>query len=186
MDGPFSFVTPAKSIGRMTRFHGSFATLVRAWAYIRLHGAEGLLENAQHAVLNANYLRTSLRDAYRVAFDRMCMHEFVCRGDVVPGVSAHDVCKRLMDFGFHPPTSHFPLIVPDALMIEPTETESRETLDAFVEALRTIASEATSDPDVLHSAPHHTPVRRLDEVRAARHPILRERPGGSSGDQGTT
>jgi glycine dehydrogenase subunit 2 len=184
-DGPFAFVTPTKSIGRMTHFHGSFATLVRAWAYIRLHGAEGLLENAQHSVLNANYLSTCLRDSYRVPFDRMCMHEFVCRGDVARGVSAQDVCKRLMDFGFHPPTSYFPLTVPEALMIEPTESESLETLDAFVEAMCAIAREATSDPGLLHSAPHTAPVRRLDEVRAARHPTLRQSLDGTSGGDDT-
>jgi glycine dehydrogenase subunit 2 len=108
-------------------------------------------------------------------FDRSPMHEFVCRGDVADGVHAIDVCKRLMDHGFHPPTSYFPLIVPEALMIEPTETESRETLDAFAEAMRSIASEAASDPEQLRTAPHDTPVRRLDEVAAARHPVLRER-----------
>jgi glycine dehydrogenase subunit 2 len=174
-NGPLRFVMPPKSIGRMSRFHGSFGTLVRAWAYIRLHGADGLLRNALHAVLNANYLRARLRDTYRVPFDRACMHELVCRGDVAAGVSALDVCKRLMDHGFHPPTSYFPLIVPDALMIEPTETESRETLDAFADAMLAIAREATDDPDALHSAPHTAATRRLDEVRAARHPILRER-----------
>jgi glycine dehydrogenase subunit 2 len=170
---------PAKSIGRMCTFHGNFGMLVRAYAYIALHGAAGLRENSMHAVLNANYLRVRLRDIYPVPFDRMNMHEFVCRGDVggregEKGVSAMDVCKRLIDYGFHPPTSHFPLIVPDALMIEPTETESVETLDAFVDAMREIEREARENPAVLREAPHEAPVRRLDEVRAARNPILRE------------
>jgi len=170
------FTTPAKSIGRMTRFHGSFGILVRAWIYIRLHGAEGLRDNARHAVLNANYLRALLQDVFPVPFDRTCMHEFVCRGDVAPGISAMDVCKRLIDYGFHPPTSYFPLIVPEALMIEPTETESRETLDAFADAMRRVAREAEVEPDLLHSAPHTAFARRLDEVKAARHPVLRAHP----------
>lgn len=171
--GSYRLVEPAKSIGRMCTFHGSFGILVRAYAYLRMHGGAGLRDNSLHAVLNANYLRVALRDTYAVPFDRTNMHEFVCRGDGVEGVSAMDVCKRLIDYGFHPPTSYFPLIVPDALMIEPTETESRETLDAFVAAMREIRREALESPETLHSAPHDAPVRRLDEVRAARHPILR-------------
>ena len=128
-----------------------------------------------HAVLNANYLRVSLRDVYPVPFDRINMHEFVCRGDVgQPVVGAIDVCKRLIDHGVHPPTCHFPLIVPESLMIEPTETENRETLDAFVAAMREIEREARERPELLREAPHIAPVRRLDEVRAARHPVLRE------------
>jgi glycine dehydrogenase subunit 2 len=173
-DARYSFVEPAKSIGRMCRFHGNFGVLVRAYAYIRMHGAAGLRDNSLHAVLNANYLRVALRDSYAVPFDRVNLHEFVCRGDVAEGVSAMDVCKRLIDYGFHPPTSYFPLIVPEALMIEPTETESLETLDAFVAAMREIQREARESPETLHAAPHDAPVRRLDEVRAARHPVLRE------------
>jgi len=130
---------------------------------------------AEHAVLNANYLMSQVRDVYRVPYDRACMHEFVCEGVVLgaPDVRALDISKRLIDYGFHPPTNYFPLIVHEALMIEPTETESRETLDAFAEALRQIAEEAHSDPDLLHQAPHSAPVGRLDEVRAARELILR-------------
>jgi len=176
----YRLARPAKSIGRMCTFHGNFGMIVRAYAYIALHGAAGLRENSMHAVLNANYLRVLLRDLYPVPFDRMNMHEFVCRSDVGgkgggEGVSATDVCKRLIDYGVHPPTSHFPLIVPHALMIEPTETESLETLDAFVAAMREIEREARESPELLREAPHEAPVRRLDEVRAARHPILRER-----------
>jgi len=171
---PYTLIEPVKSIGRMCTFHGNFGTLVRAYAYIRMHGAAGLRDNSLHAVLNANYLRVSLRDCFAVPFDRVNMHEFVCRGDVAEGVSATDVCKRLIDHGIHPPTSYFPLIVPNALMIEPTETESRETLDAFVAAMHEIASEAADAPETLHAAPHDAPVRRLDEVRAARHPVLRQ------------
>ncbi|MGI9493508.1 MAG: hypothetical protein ACR2QF_14010 [Geminicoccaceae bacterium] len=126
-------------------------------------------QNAVDAVLNANYLRVRLADSYPVPFDRMAMHEFVCEGHV-PGstVRAIDICKRLMDHGFHPPISCFPLIVREALMIEPTETESKATLDAFVDAMRQIADEAKSAPEKLRQAPHETPVRRLDEVCAAR------------------
>jgi glycine dehydrogenase subunit 2 len=173
---PYQLARPARSIGRMCTFHGNFGMLVRAYAYIALHGAAGLRDNSLHAVLSANYLRCRLRDVYPVPFDRINMHEFVCRGDVgAGGVGATDVCKRLIDFGIHPPTSFFPLIVPHALMVEPTETESLETLDAFVAAMRTIEEEARERPAWLREAPHDAPVRRLDEVRAARRPILRER-----------
>jgi len=173
-EGAYSLTSPPRSIGRMCSFHGNFGALVRAWAYIRLLGAAGLRDAAMHAVLNANYLATELRDHYALPFERAPMHELVCRGDVATGIHAVDVCKRLIDHGFHPPTSYFPLIVPEALMIEPTETEGRETLDAFVAAMRAIAEEAARDPDALRGAPHEAPVRRLDEVRAARHPVLRE------------
>jgi len=173
-EGTFGLIDPPKSIGRMCNFHGNFGALVRAWAQIRLLGAEGLRDASLHAVLNANYLHAELKDHFSMPFDRRPMHELVCRGDVAPGIHAVDVCKRLIDHGFHPPTSYFPLIVPEALMIEPTETESRETLDAFVEAMRAISGEAASDPEVLRDAPKTGPVRRLDEVSAARHPVLRE------------
>ncbi len=176
-EGALALVDPARSIGRMCNFHGNFGAVVRAWAYIRLLGAAGLRDASMHAVLNAGYLRAELREHFEVPFDRSPMHEFVCRGDVAEGVHAIDVCKRLMDHGFHPPTSYFPLIVPEALMIEPTETESVETLDGFVAAMRAIADEAARDPEALRSAPHATPVGRLDEVGAARHPVLRERVG---------
>jgi glycine dehydrogenase subunit 2 len=185
----YSLARPERSIGRMCAFLGNFGMLVRAYAYIRLHGADGLRQNSLHSVLNANYLRVRLRDLYPVPFDRVNMHEFVCQGRPLGSeVHAVDVAKRLIDFGFHPPTMYFPLIVPEALLIEPTETENRETLDAFVAALVAIADEATTDPELLRSAPHSTPLRRLDEVHAARHPLLREplppEAGGSDGGNG--
>jgi glycine dehydrogenase subunit 2 len=168
--------SPTKSIGRVSTFWGNFGMFVRAYAYIRRHGGEGLRANSEHAVLNANYLRMRLRDTFHVPFDRINMHEFVCQGAVEStGVRALDISKRLLDYGFHPPTNYFPLIVPEALMIEPTETESKPTLDAFVDALRAIAAEAQSDPALVKNAPHSTPVRRLDEVRAARQLVLLDR-----------
>jgi glycine dehydrogenase subunit 2 len=170
--------TPAKSIGRVSTYDGNFGMFVRAYAYIRHHGARGLRENSEHAVLNANYLRVRLRGAFQVPFDRTNMHEFVCRGAVGnTGVRALDVSKRLLDYGFHPPTNYFPLIVPEALMIEPTETESKPTLDAFADAMLAIAAEAQRDPDLVKRAPHDTPVRRLDEVKAARELVLTDRAG---------
>jgi glycine dehydrogenase subunit 2 len=168
--------TPEKSIGRVKAFYGNFGVLVRAYTYIRMLGAPGLRRVAEHAVLNANYLRALLKAVYPVSHERTCMHEFVLAGppqDVQEaGVHTMDVAKRLMDFGFHPPTVYFPLIVPEALMIEPTETESKETLDAFAEAMLKIVEEAREDPETLHAAPHSAPVRRLDEVGAARRPVL--------------
>jgi glycine dehydrogenase subunit 2 len=170
----YGLVEPAKSVGRMKLFHGHFGVLVRAYTYMRMQGNEGLRDIADHAVLNANYLRVKLQDAYHIPYDRICMHEFVAEGkwDDAPEVHALDISKRLMDFGFHPPTNYFPLIVPEALMIEPTETESKQTLDAFVEAMRQIAREAREDPEILTTAPHETPFGRMDEVRAARQLVL--------------
>ena len=162
---------PARSIGRVKSFWGNFGVLVRAYTYIRMHGAEGLRRNSEHAVLNANYLQARLKGIYPVPYgDRTCMHEFVAQGRIegAPGVRTMDIAKRLIDFRIHPPTVYFPLIVPEALMIEPTETESKESLDAFVDALRQIAEEARTDPELLHTAPHSAPVARLDEVKAAR------------------
>jgi len=172
----YTFVDPPKSIGRVKAFYGHFGVLVRAYTYIRMLGLDGLRRAAEYAVLNANYLMSQVKDVYRVPYDRTCMHEFVLAGppeDVQDvGVHTMDVAKRLMDYGFHPPTIYFPLIVHEALMIEPTETESVETLDAFAEALLHIAEEARTSPDLLHDAPHTAPVRRLDEVRAAKELIL--------------
>jgi glycine dehydrogenase subunit 2 len=146
---------------------------VRAYTYIRMMGPDGLRAVSENAVLNANYLKARVASFFPVAVDRTCMHEFVVHGDV-PGtdVRALDVAKRLIDYGIHPPTNYFPLIVHDALMIEPTETESRETLDRFAEAMARIAEEARADPELLHTAPHTAPLTRLDEVKAARSPVL--------------
>jgi glycine dehydrogenase subunit 2 len=171
----YTFMNPPRSIGRVKAFYGHFGVMVRAYTYIRMLGPDGLRRVAEHAVLNANYLMSRIRDTYRVPYDRACMHEFVCEGRFpdAPDVRALDVSKRLIDYGFHPPTNYFPLIVHEALMIEPTETESKEMLDAFAEALLRIAAEARTNPDLLHEAPHNAPLRRLDEVRAARELVLR-------------
>ena len=174
----FHLVMPKKSIGRVRAFYGNFAILVRAYTYIRMLGAEGLRRVSEMAVLNANYLKSQVKDIFPISHNRTHMHEFVAKGILpeTPDVRALDIAKRLIDYGFHPPTNYFPLIVPEALMIEPTETENKETLDAFAAALRAIREEALTDPALLHEAPHTTPVRRLDEVRAARQPILRWQP----------
>ncbi len=172
-DDTFELVMPEKSIGPMCSAFGNFGMFVRTYAYLLVHGAEGLRQNAGHAVLNANYLRVALRDDFKVPFDRPNMHEFVCQGRIEGSdVHALDISKRLMDYGFHPPTNYFPLIVSEALMIEPTESESKDTLDAFIAAMQAIAGEAQNQPELLREAPHNTPVRRLDEVRAARQPVL--------------
>jgi glycine dehydrogenase subunit 2 len=166
-----------KSIGKVRGYSGPFGVFVRSYAFMRAWGP-ALREMSEVAVLNANYLLALLRDAYDVPFDRLCMHEFVLSARTLKredGVSALDVAKRLMDFGFHPPTIYFPLVVPEALMIEPTETEAKETLDAFAQAMIQIAREAREDPELLRSSPHGRPVGRLDEVRAARRPIVRYR-----------
>jgi glycine dehydrogenase subunit 2 len=170
----FGFVTPVKSIGRMKAFHGHFGGgMVRAFTYIAMHGPDGLRNIAEYAVLNANYLLARLRDTYRVPFDRICMHEFVAEGRFKgSNVHALDIAKRLMDYNFHPPTNYFPLIVSEALMIEPTETENKDTLDAFAEALIKIAEEAKSQPELLHNAPLTTRFGRMDEVKAARELVL--------------
>ncbi|HDI11553.1 MAG TPA: glycine dehydrogenase subunit 2 [Candidatus Acetothermia bacterium] len=162
-----------KSIGKVHPFLGNALVMLKALAYILTLGDEGLREVSTGAVLAANYLRVRLREAYRIPYDGLCKHEFVASTKGL-GVKALDVAKRLIDYGFHPPTIYFPLIVEEALMIEPTETETVETLDAFAEAMLRIAKEARESPELLHAAPHDTPVRRLDEVRAAREPILRE------------
>jgi glycine dehydrogenase subunit 2 len=166
---------PAHSIGRVKCFYGNFAALVRAYTYIKMLGAEGLRAVSENAVLNANYLQARLKDVYPVPYgERTCMHEFVAQG-ILPGapdVHTMDIAKRLMDFDFHPPTVYFPLIVAEALMIEPTETESKETLDRFAETMLQIADEARAQPDLLKTAPHRAPMRRLDEVKAARDLVL--------------
>jgi glycine dehydrogenase subunit 2 len=164
-----------KTIGKVRAFTGPFGVFVRSYAFIRAYGPR-LKEMSEVAVLNANYLLARLKDAYDLPFDRMCMHEFVLSARNLKrehGVTALDVAKRLMDYDFHPPTIYFPLIVPEALMIEPTETEAKETLDAFVDAMLAIAREAAEQPELLKDAPHNRPVRRLDEVRAAKHPVVK-------------
>ncbi len=181
----FTLEVPPKTIGRVKTFYGHFAMMVRAYTYIRMLGPRGLRRMADHAVLNANYLKERLKETYPLPYDRVCMHEFVLAGppqDVQDGdVHTMDVAKRLIDHGFHPPTVYFPLIVDEALMVEPTETESKDTLDAFAEALLQIVAEARQDPDVLREAPLKAPVRRLDEVKAARELILRWQPEESQG-----
>jgi glycine dehydrogenase subunit 2 len=180
-DGSFRLETVGErpaSIGRVRSFAGNTGVLVRAYAYIRAHGATGLAQVSDDAVLAANYLKARLSDVLDVPFSRPCMHEFVASSATVKaetGIRTLDIAKRLIDYGIHPPTIYFPLTVEEALLIEPTETESLETLDAFVEAMRTIVNEAHTDPDLLHSAPHGSPVRRLDETTAARQPNLRWR-----------
>jgi glycine dehydrogenase subunit 2 len=157
-------------------FHGHFGILARAYTYIRMHGADGLRELSQTAVLNANYLRTLLQDVYDLAYPRPCMHEFVLSGKrhkQQHGVRTLDIAKRLIDYGIHPPTIYFPLIVDEALMIEPTEVESKPTLDTFATTMTEIARECSEAPERLHTAPHGQAVGRLDEVTAARKPILR-------------
>lgn len=170
----FGFVRPKHSIGRVKAFYGQFGMMVRALTYIRMHGADGLRNIAEYAVLNANYLLAKIKGAYTLPYDRLCMHEFVVEGcwADAPEVHALDVAKRLMDYKFHPPTNYFPLIVHEALMIEPTETESKQTLDRFADALLAIAREAHEQPELLHSAPHDTPVSRMDELKAAKDLVL--------------
>jgi glycine dehydrogenase subunit 2 len=167
-----------KSVGRVRSFFGNFGVLVRAYAYIVSLGADGLEEVSRMALLNANYIRRRLEKFYAIAFEEPCMHEciFTDRLQQKNGVSTLDIAKRLLDYGYHPPTIYFPLVVHGALMIEPTETETPETLDGFVEAMIAIAQEAQVNPQLVKSAPHTTPVGRLDEARAARKPVLRWKP----------
>ncbi|GAB4398660.1 MAG: aminomethyl-transferring glycine dehydrogenase subunit GcvPB [Anaerolineales bacterium] len=170
----YGFVSPKNSIGRMKAFHGHFGGgLVRAYTYIAMHGPDGLKDISQYAVLNANYLQARLRGTYKIPYDRICMHEFVMEGRFEGSdIRALDISKRLMDYKFHPPTNYFPLIVHEALMIEPTETENKDTLDRFADALIKIAEEVKREPDLVKSAPHTTPFGRMDEVRAARELVL--------------
>jgi glycine dehydrogenase subunit 2 len=171
-----------KSIGRLRGFQGNYGVFVRAYAYICSLGAEGLREMSETAVLNANYLLARLRrrgvaEYLPVAYDRLCMHEFVLSGAPMKRelqIKTLDLAKRLLDHGVHPPTVYFPLLVEEALLIEPTETETRETLDAFADAVAEILREAAEDPEIARTAPHTTPVRRLDEAAAARRPVIRQ------------
>ncbi len=171
-----------KSIGRLRGFQGNFGVFVRSYAYILSLGGDGLTEASETAVLNANYLKALLAEGRAgeqlpIAFERHCMHEFVLSGAPMKknlGLKTLDLAKRLLDFGFHPPTVYFPLLVDEALMVEPTETETKESLDAFADAVEQILEEGESDPEVARNAPYSTPVRRLDEVRATRHPVVRQ------------
>jgi len=171
----YDLVEPKSSIGRTKSFHGHFGMIVRAFTYMLSLGKNGLRDVATHAVLNANYIQAKVKDIYHIPYERLCMHEFVAEGvwKDAPGVRALDVSKRIIDFGFHPPTNYFPLIVHEALMIEPTETETKETLDRFVDALLQIADEAKNNPDLLLNAPATAPFNRLDEVKAAKDLILK-------------
>ncbi len=175
-DGSFRFAEYGDSIGQVKSFYGNFLVVVRALTYAMMLGADGVREAAQNAVLNANYIRVKLSDCYHMAYDETCMHEFVMsleqeKHDI--HVSAMDIAKALLDYGIHPPTMYFPLIVHEALMVEPTETESKESLDELIHAFREIHETAKSSPEVIQSAPHTTAVKRLDEVGAARNPKLR-------------
>jgi glycine dehydrogenase subunit 2 len=174
----YVFVTPEHSIGKTALFVGDFGVLLRAYTYLRTLGAEGIREMSANAVLNANYVLERLRPAYHLPYDRRVMHEVVFSGvrQRARGVRTLDIAKRLIDYGFHPPTIYFPLVVEEALMIEPTEAESKESLDTFIDALLAIAREAEEQPEVVKSAPHYAPLTRLDEATAARRPVLRWHP----------
>ncbi|HWH79479.1 MAG TPA: aminomethyl-transferring glycine dehydrogenase subunit GcvPB [Candidatus Binatus sp.] len=171
-----------KSVGRVRSFFGNFGVLVRAYTYILALGGDGLEDASRMALLNANYIRKKLEKHYQLAYDQPCMHEciFTDRMQHRNGVSTLDIAKRLLDFGYHPPTIYFPLVVSGALMIEPTETETPETLDGFISAMLAIAEEAREQPELVKNAPYSTPVRRLDEARAARKPVLRWQPDGDA------
>jgi glycine dehydrogenase subunit 2 len=172
----------AKSIGRLRGFHGNYGCFVRSYAYICSLGGDGLRDASEVAVLNANYLLARLKqegvaEHLPLAYGELCMHEFVLSGGPMKRalkLKTLDLAKRLLDFGFHPPTVYFPLLVDEALMVEPTETETKETLDAFADAIAAILREAAEDPAIAQSAPYTTPVRRLDEVAAAKHPVIRQ------------
>ncbi|MDE3131567.1 MAG: aminomethyl-transferring glycine dehydrogenase subunit GcvPB, partial [Acidobacteriota bacterium] len=171
-----------RSIGRLRGFQGNYGVFVRSYAYIRSLGAAGLRDVSEVAVLNANYLLARLREEgvlehLPAAYERLCMHEFVLSGAPMKrelGIRTLDLAKRLLDHGVHPPTVYFPLLVDEALLVEPTETETRETLDRFAVVVAEILREAAADPEVARGAPYATPVRRLDEAGAARHPVLRQ------------
>ncbi len=180
-DAPvYTFNMPQQSIGRLKAFHGNFGILVRAYAYLCNHGPQELRAVSENAVLNANYMRVRVGEHFKVPYDRICMHEFVAEGQLADeGLRALDISKRLIDYGFHPPSNYFPLGTPhtslkvhEALMVEPTETESLQTLDRYIEAVAAIRREAREHPDLLHDAPHRAPVARVDEVYAAKNLVL--------------
>ena len=171
-----------KSIGRLRGFQGNYGTFVRSYAYILSLGGDGLQEASETAVLNANYLLARLKEQgvaeyLPVAYDRLCMHEFVLSGAPMKrelGLRTTDLAKRLLDHGYHPPTVYFPLLVDEALLVEPTETETKETLDGFAQALKDILDEGAEVPEIARHAPYGTPVRRLDEAGAAKRPVIRQ------------
>ena len=165
------------SIGRIRGFYGNIGVVIKAYAYIKALGRDGLAKVGKASIINANYLLNKLKDKFKIPYDKYCMHEFVVSAAQLKknGVTALDIAKSLIDKGFHPPTIYFPLIVAEAMMIEPTETETRETLDAFADAMNELVEKAVTDPESLHDAPRTTPVTRLDEVKAARQPVLRWR-----------
>lgn len=170
-------LVPLLNIPKVSGFHGNFGVILRAYAYILMLGRENVRMAGKLASLGANYIKESLKDCYKLPIGSVCKHEFVFDGLLEPnGVTTLDVAKRLLDYGFHAPTIYFPLLFHQAIMIEPTETESKETIDAFIEVMRKIAAEAISDPESLHTAPHTTPIGRPDETMAARQPVLRYRP----------
>ena len=181
--GPVGVAQPLEDclpVLRVSGFHGNFGVILKAYAYILSLGKQHIREVGQYAVLSANYIKECLKDVYKLPIEGVCKHEFVFDGllddgsrEGVHGATTLDVAKRLLDYGFHAPTIYFPLLFHQALMIEPTETESKETLDAFIDVMRKIAAEALADPQLLHDAPHHTPVSRPDETAAARNPILK-------------
>jgi glycine dehydrogenase subunit 2 len=164
-----------KSIGKVHSFYGNIGVILRAYAYLKIQGSAGLKRASELAVLNANYVKARLQKVYAIPYPQICQHEFVIsvkEWKKQYGVSAADIAKRLMDYGYHPPTIYFPLIVPECLMIEPTETESKETLDAFCDAMLKIAAEVKTNPELVKSAPHSTIIGRLDEVKAVKEPDL--------------
>jgi glycine dehydrogenase subunit 2 len=163
------------SIGKVKNFYGHFGVFLKAYTYILMMGNDGLKKASEMAVLNTNYIKEKLKDYYYLPIDTLAKHEVVFGGlkDTSSGVSTLDIAKRLLDYGYHPPTIYFPLIIDQALMIEPTESESKETIDGFIEAMIAIAEEASSDPELLKTAPHDTIVRRPDETKAARTPVVK-------------
>jgi glycine dehydrogenase subunit 2 len=180
----YRFATPSRSIGNLGIAYGNFSVMVKAYTYIRSLGISGLKEISENAVINANYIKESLKSEYYLPHDRTCMHEVVFSGkrQKAKGIATLDIAKRLLDYGFHPPTVYFPLIVDEAIMTEPTETESKRTLDAYIDAMKKIACEVEENPEILHEAPHETCIKRLDEVTAARKPNLRWRMDDRKGE----
>ena len=159
------------SIGKIKNFYGNFGVIVKSYAYVLTMGRDGLKKASQMAVLNANYLKENLKDTFKLPIDQICKHEFVLSGPHGE-LNTTDIAKRMLDYGYHPPTIYFPLIIPEALMIEPTESESVETLDKFIDAMKQIAKEAEENPELLKTAPHNTIIKRVDDARAVKKPIL--------------